>query len=1219
MKLSRLEIVGFKSFADRMVFNFDTGITGVIGPNGCGKSNVVDAIRWVMGEQSAKNLRGRGMEDVIFNGTEERGPTGMAEVILTLKNDGLVPPEYAQYEEISIRRRLFRDGESEYAINKQTARLKDITDLFLGTGAGTRAYSVIEQGRIGFVVNSKPHERRFLLDEVAGITKYNARKKNAERRMEATEQNLLRIKDIVTELQKQLNSLERQAQKAERYKKLKEQLFECELMQASKHYLEHITKQHYAKREKEQIENELETLQIGIDTARVLYDTHKLTLSECEITLNRTSERVIQCDSRLKMIDKDLDFLNRDQKRLTEQGHKATEEAKHLKEQLEHVKEEISILQEHEEVLEQESEHVKQQLKSQEQKKSDVSQKLKALQHHAEQMQKQSIQLLTKLTEERTQIQNNERRVQEFKSGFFKFDEEQKTLLEQKALHQQKRTHFEQELKLQTQTEESLINDIKILEHTLTEQRTQKKQEEAQLLTHKGLLSEKKSRWQSLINIENNFEGYLSGVKFMMTEYQSRSSNVCALLADVIHAKEKTHEIALEAFLGDKLQSILMDSSSNINNAILALRQSAKGRASFISTAHPHISNFSQNDPVLIQLFLQHTQGMLCSYVHIDPAYEQAIAPLFENVYICQSLTDIKPILEHLDAMSGRFSNLFSFVSLEGDTLEKSNLYAGGHNADMAQGILQKKREIKELEHLVHTLTEDIQEKTNLISQLNQNILQQEQTYQQKQTEKQEQSIRRARTEKDIQLEHNEITRYEQRLNSILIQRQELQQKCETLEKDLHTALFRMKQHESAHQDQEEALLQTQDQVIILEAEEKTMNESLMRFKIDDAQKQEKYKSLQRTKERLTHNEQDLKERLVRAQSSATSDTQASQDIEQRIKKTQEEHTQTTQQLATLKHEQNELQKKFNEFVHMLKIQEHDIQSHINQKELLHKQKNKFDLIITETQLKLDHLCDYINTYYQVNLLHAITDYHTRSDLLLHKTADDIQSLKNQIAKIGDVNLMAIEEFEQVKKRFDFLDTQKQDLEQALTQLRSAILKINKASRERLQEAFHATNAMFKKVFPRLFRGGEASLELIYEGTDDILEAGVDIIAQPPGKKLQSVQLLSGGEKALTALSLVFAIFLIKPSPFCVLDEVDAPLDEGNVGRFNELLREMSLISQFVVITHNKRTMECANRLYGVTMEESGVSKLVSVNLHRKNEPTQASSTPQDIKNTLFS
>ncbi len=1177
MKLTRLEIVGFKSFAEKVTLHFSDGITSVVGPNGCGKSNIVDAIRWAMGEQSAKYLRGRAMEDVIFNGSESRGPMGMAEVTLTLKNDGVVPMEYRDYDEIAVRRRLFRDGTSEYAINKTPVRLKDITDLFLGTGAGTRAYSMIEQGRIGFIVNAKPEERRFLIEEVAGITKYKARKKTAQRRMEATEQNLLRVNDITTELERQLGSLERQAQKAERYKKVRAELRDLELHLATLRFFELRNGQVFHATTAAALQAKESDTEIALATIDARLEAERLTLSDTETHAARTAEQLHALETRFSLLERDLEFFARERDGMKDRGAQAASEAETLIAQKQTIESEIALLHDHAELLGHESESVRGDLTYKETRQKELQQRRRTLQSNAESIQREMIAALTDLAKERTQVQAQDQRRIELEARLGRAAAELADLEKQIGEHQANDELHRAEVKRL----HVLDAELKTRMSGLEEQQKRTKQDlhlaEAKVLSLKEEAGGCKSRLQSLQEIANKYEGYGAGVRAVMTREGDRKAHgIFGLVADVLEAPTEL-ETVLEAVLGERLQFVIVESQKHGLEAVEFLRAQADGRASFIP-----------RDVAARSLSGTAPEGeRLRARVRVSEGYEAVADYLLGDVVIVRELSAVTPG--------------YCCVTTDGEVVDATGVVSGGSSSGASEGLLAQKREIKQLSEDVRRFENEILLAENEKTQTHAALLQSEESLKQTSAEWHETQIKKTKTDKDVLATGDQLRQLGRRKAQVDAERAELCTAQETIERDAVVSVERMKRTEAIHAEKEQALELLTEQDATLRDDEQQEQQALTELKVAFAQKDEKQKNVLRTLERLTQSLSETDTRIARAHLAVQTGSERAAELTGKILGGQEERTGLMETLDSSRRALQEERVAYDALVQIVRGLEEKSRSIAREMGTLRDERVQSEMRARELELERGHLERNVEDNYQLDLQSEVTDFHGR-DLLDEDAPERIAQLKSQLSKMGDINLTAIDEFKEVSERHTFLSAQKADLESALSQLRSAILKINRTSRERFQQAFTATNDMFQKIFPRLFRGGEAHLELMQD-SDDILEAGIDIIAQPPGKKLQSVQLLSGGEKALTAVSLIFAIFLIKPSPFCVLDEVDAPLDEGNVGRFNELLKEISKFSQFIVITHNKRTMEYAHRLYGITMDEPGISKLVSVNMQRGDAP----------------
>lgn len=1206
MKIKKLEIVGFKSFADRGRLIFGEGITGVVGPNGCGKSNIVDAIRWCMGEMSAKHLRGRAMQDVIFGGCTTRGPMGMAEVTLTFTNDGDVPPMYASYSEIAVSRRLFRDGRSEYLINKTIVRLKDITDLFLGTGVGTRAYSIIEQGRIGFVVNSKPEERRSLIEEVAGITKFKARKKAAERRMEATEQNLLRVNDVVAELDRQLGSLRRQAKKAERYKELKEELRDLELHESVLHWLRMQTEHKVLTANEIAQQQTIEDMQRAMLTDESGLDAKRLQLLEQERELQISQQASAELDAKLAALERDLEHWRHQLVDSEARAHAAAGDVEMSRQRIDASHAEVQSLADQIVALAEQTERHRTHVTAAQLTADELKEEVSVVDEEIEMLRQEAYGHMRKETEMRALAASLQAR----RDGLSERLEQGTD--EREELHARRSDVEPRATALMSQRAQTLA-DLDLWRAQLADKRTQLQTVMADIAVcdqeiqqAKDHLSDRRSRLASLQEIARRLEGYSDGVRTLLggsaesdvaggNHHGADQSNhhgpavpgLCGLVTDIVRVPS-AYEQAVEAVLGDKLQYVIVE-NQEAGAAGLAYLRTHGGRSGFIPQqprAGKTISAASlRNTPGVI--------GCALDLVEAEAEHTAIVSYLLGDVWIVESLQIADAIWEQggTDAI---------LVTLSGDVLEPSGVLAGG--ADSGAGLLAQRREIRELIGTVQTLTEAVttaQQAGAVLAAKRTELDGDIQTL-----DKQIRAGELASMElgKDLELVQAELKRTRERLDHV---ERTITQCAEQLAEIESEELRAEDEAEAAKAQKAELDMQM---VTLQERRQVQANqlsshmEDLTALKVQLAADTQKLSAAQAAQERLNLTQADLQQRIARDQQVISEGQTQVQMLTTRIAEGE-----------ALAHEQALVaQERRTALVAARGVYEADRERISNVEQRLKEGRHGTDALNESLmQIRIDlqrlameqqRLRDHVLERHDVVLEKIICDYHLRP-----QPGEEERRRKDEIDRsiksMGAINLTAIEECAEVENRYTFLVAQRDDLNEALNVLKRAIAQINRASRERFQEAFDAINTMFQKVFPRLFRGGEARLELV--GTDDLLEAGVDIIAMPPGKKLQNVGLLSGGEKALTATALVFSIFLIKPSPFCILDEVDAPLDEANVGRFNEMLREICKFSQFIVITHNKQTMLSTDRLYGITMEEPGMSKVVSVDLQQTQDDAE--------------
>lgn len=1187
MRIKKLEISGFKSFAERARLQFGEGITGVVGPNGCGKSNIVDAIRWCMGEMSAKHLRGRGMQDVIFAGSDNHGPLGMAEVTLTFDNDGS-QGHLPNYSEIAVTRRLFRDGSSEYLINKVPVRLRDVTDLFLGTGVGTRAYSIIEQGRIGFIVNSRPEDRRSLIEEVAGITKFKARKKAAERRMESTEQNLLRVNDVVSELERQLATLGRQAKKAEKYKELRAEQRDLELHQASMHVLRLGVTERVHRSERARIEAEMNANHAGLLEAEAALEAEGTRLMEEDRRLQLAQAEVAELESSHATLLRDLEHWRQQLQQAKQQGEQANAESEAAKGRIAQLGEERAQLQSDSEELEKLAQADAVSLDEARRAVEALQEQLAILDEELEVLRRDALEHVQGAAKQRTLAANLEQKRQDTDARRHKDSQEHDSLLPRQA---QLQTRHEELQRRAGALAEQLQGDQEraaAYKAELPSLRQQCKDSQKALHQRKDELGQRRNRLRSLEEIVRRLDGYSDGVRNLMgpKAKQQGVEGLCGLVTEILEVPPEC-ERAVEAVLGDKLQYLLVEDSASASQAVAYLRKQSGGRSGFIPkqlSTRQGAQSAPSGEGVL---------GAALELVKVAGDQAAVAAYLLADVYVVDSLATALRLAE---AAPGA-----TYVSQDGDVVDAHGVVAGG-SANGA-GLLANRREIRELQQAVAELEKKLAEQTQAHEALEERRAQLEHDMAVLDKEIHAAQLEAMAVGKDHDAAGHELKRVTDRLATLVLALAEGQEALSQLEQDAAAALQAATEAEAGHQDVAWRVAELQERRQIQAGQLKQQQEQLTSIKVRMASQEEKAASAQAALKRLQQSAAEQQQRVERNEEAGAAASAKAAQLGEQMATGEARALQEGEHLQVTRNGYADARATYEQERAAQMERERTIKEQRRGGELLHEALSACKMELQKVELERQTLLANVLERHDVSLLMVVGDYHLRPQPT-QAEQQRVRELDKSLKNMGSINLTAIDECAEVETRYEFLVKQRDDLQGALGSLKSAITSINKASRERFREAFDLVNEMFQKVYPRLFRGGVARLELTQ--SDDLLEAGVDIIAQPPGKKLQSVQLLSGGEKALTATALVFAIFLIKPSPFCILDEVDAPLDEANVNRFNEMLREISAVSQFIVITHNKNTMLQADRLYGITMEEPGMSKVVTVDLEGRGKEEAA-------------
>jgi len=1171
MKIKRVEIIGFKSFVDRVSLDFQEGVTSVVGPNGCGKSNIVDAIRWAMGEQSAKNLRGRSMEDVIFGGSESRKPLGMAEVSMLFDNTaGQGPAAFSAYAEIMVTRRLYRSGESEYLLNKTPCRLLDISELFMDTGVGARAYSIIEQGKIGMILNAKPEDRRFLIEEAAGVTKYKSRKKSALRKIEATKQNLLRLGDIVAEVRRQMNSLKRQAQRAERFRTLRDELKGIETRAAAERYRHLLGERERLSREEterlldlEGCSAQLAEQELRLEELRLLHVSREKEVSQGQERLFHLAAEVQKAEGRLELGEREIDNLLRQQERL------AVEKEENAR-RLASLDAEEASLQEGVNSLDGELAQGQHRLAEGESCLEECTARDQELVSRLEATRSALYALLNELSragslqaEARRRLQALEERAGRNRTEAVavreKLDEAQSLLT---ALTATLDGFRQRQATLRQERDELLERGRSLRQHI--------EENEQALLVRREEFNRFRSRLETLRQLEKNLEGYAAGVKALLGD-STLGGRFGRLVADCLEVPAR-YEAAVEAALGDRLQA-LPATAGDAMEALAFLRQK-EGRCTFVlpdaaPTVFPAVAGATA----------------LTSLVQPRAGEERTVAALLAGVYLIESL---EPFLA-APLPAGAL-----LVTEAGETLSARGELTGGGRQALAQGLLHKRREMKELAEKVEALGGEVEGLQSQREELRADLAATEEQQRETEGALHRKEIKVVDSEKDLLRIRGEADRLGERLEVLSLEEDQLHEERDEMERQLQDASRGREEQERQKTVYEESVAHLQEELQVLRRETETVRERVTALKVAVASIREREEGNRRSLERLGHLRQELRGRTALLESRGVEGAQE----EERLRGTLERSRLEIDLLLRRREEEKgrfeKVRERFEAGSREIEGQEELLKGLRNRLHQAREEHAQQQLKGRELEMQAEHLRQGILERYRLDL--AEMPLSPETPLSEEDGERRMQELRRMIDEIGEVNLTAIEEYRELEGRFSFLSVQQEDLRQSLEGLQAAIAKINRTTRKRFRETFDQVNAKFREVFPRLFRGGRA--ELLLTDEQDLLETGIEIIVQPPGKKLQNVNLLSGGEKALTAVALIFSIFLIKPSPFCILDEVDAPLDDVNIGRFNEMVREMSEISQFIIITHNKRTMQIADTLYGVTMEEPGVSKLVSVRIN---------------------
>ena len=1167
MRIDKIELNGFKSFGERTMFNFHPGITCIVGPNGCGKSNIVDAFKWVLGEQSAKSLRGEKMEELIFNGSTSKKPKGMAEVTMVLSGViGAEQPVLGENEEkvsdtASVTRRLYRSGDSEYMMNKTQCRLKDIKDLFLDTGLEVKSYSILEQDRIAEILNSKPQERRFLIEEVAGVMKYNVRKKEALSKLESSRMNLQRINDIIIEVKKQINFLDRLAKKAERYKKLTTEMHAIELKIAKRDYqalktsFETIFAEYTVLKEEEslkradfsKIENETETKRLellekekSLEQVQIKFQALEKDIAELEksIAVAKT-----ECDNYneylTKLHQQEEEFRQKETEALQRQGELGRTETELvaemegqkelLAEKTDFVRSLEEELSEYEELLEEKRREIfriSDELSSLRNAQSKFQSSLDGLTHREESSIKDAEGLKKMLAEADDSLKDVEMGLMDKKNNLMLLREQKEVIGNELIAH---KNRFENSRESLARSKEELASNV--------------------------------SRIESLKELlfDNVTKELLSG---------DQSIHVLASVSDIFEVNDE-FEKAIESVLSEKANSFILPAPGDIETALSAVRDKESGRTAFIPLKPDIVVEPTDMPEGMV--------GRALDFVRTKEEFSAIAERLLKNIFV------VKDLKTAFNAISAGCSCLF--VTLEGEVIEPSGAVIAGE----VKGIFKRKREMRELESAV----EDNKDSIDRIQTELQSI---QQLIENKEADLKVVEAAINEKEKEVSLLNLTAENYREdkerrsrKLSYLALEVEQIVREKESIEKMLIEKDAEIQAAEGKKSESEQRGTSFQEEISQKRLGLEEFRAEVTEIRLLITSRREKIESIGKEKEALVKELAEYKQKNEFISEEISSILAR---IQQRTQETGENEEKIRSFVSVADGFRKEIaeQKEVIDSVQQeLLTTEHGLKQLRQQIEAISQRTAELDIGRAEHKVKIENLSEHIRQNYGLEIDGLDVEPLTDED------EQRLLELREKIQELGPVNLGTLEEYEELRTRYEFLNNQQDDLHRSIAELEEAIAKINATTRKKLRDAFDALKIKFSEVFITLFGGGRA--ELVMTDEHNILETGIDIIAQPPGKRLQNINLLSGGEKTLTALSLLFASFLIKPTPLCILDEADSALDEMNTDKFANMVKDFSRETQFIVVTHNRNTMSVADYIYGVTMEEAGVSKVISMQL----------------------
>jgi chromosome segregation protein len=1191
-------VTGFKSFADKVEISLESGITAVVGPNGCGKSNIADAIKWALGEQNAKAMRCEKMEDLIFNGGSVRRQLGMSQVSLVILNaDNKFDTEFA---EVEVERRLFRSGESEYYINRNRCLLKDIHELFMDTGLGINSYSIMEQGHIDLILNSNPQDRRLILEEAAGITKFRHRKKTTLKKLEATEQNILRINDILHELEQQVASLKRQESRARTYQRYYSDLKAFDTTLSRHRYENLFAKLKNIDGKVTDLDDKARSTSTGTTKLESELEKLRLDIAQLDTKLSdiRIEERKIQ--GKIEETESGIAVLKERKVNLQQQRQRTLAEITRITQRIqEQEKQFANLIAERDKlgaaISEQEDE-----LKETQASADLLSQSTHEAEKSIEELKAQVIDALNKRAKIQNELSATESRLD------YLVNRRERLTVDSESFRTERSQLNESLEKIQEDIEEKeeKISDLTHKEEQLASEIEKLRSDSASLEKRVRELEQKRSarssRLQSLQELQKAYEGYSAGVKAILKaqsikpQDQGALKGILGVVAEIIRT-EAQYEVAIEASLSSNVQSIVTETIEDARKSLEYLIERKAGRATFIPM------DVLNKDVTKLKELESEEQVVVSApkIVTFDQKYSNVVDFLLGNMLIVR---DLDTAIKLAEIARSRLYNGVQFVTLDGQIVSAAGSIIGGTGTESA-GLLRRSREITDLRKEVGELDEQLnavyKERDEVIGKIS--SLQKE----------------RDRTAKEIQSDRivytgmqKDISQYKQRLARLEKEISVLDSEYNTLDKeiaDLQQNKTKLSADveviDSKGEEIKAQIDELQSETRLKIQERDTILKACTDLRVQLASKKQQEKGVKDNITSLEKEKAQLQKTLSSYQASASTDDESEKGLADNIivqegvlEEVFGNRTKIETEISSL---ESQRQSAYNE------LSERETFIRDNRREIDQIKQERYQLEVTKTQIQMniDSLISKMRERYGISLSDSekqvtveIKDQSSQdSELTEEEIEKRIEELRVKMERLGPVNLTAVDEYNHQKERYDLMVLQREDLIKAKESLYNIIQRINTESRERMKSTFDAVNTNFQELFQCLFGGGHGELVMVGEG--DVLESGVEIVARPPGKKPQTVSMLSSGERTLTAISILFALFRIKPSPFCVMDEVDAALDDANIRRFTEMLKEFSKTVQFIIITHNKHTMEIADVLYGVTMEESGVSKLVSLKM----------------------
>lgn len=1179
MYLKSIDVQGFKSFANKITFEFHNGITGIVGPNGSGKSNVADAVRWVLGEQSAKQLRGGNMQDVIFSGTETRKPLGFAYVAITLDNSDHKLP--IDYQEVTIARRLYRSGESEYLLNGTSCRLKDVNELFYDTGIGKEGYSIIGQGQIDKILSGKPEERRELFDEAAGIVKFKRRKNTALKKLEEEQQNLTRVRDILGELSRQLAPLEKQSETARVYLKKKETLKQLDI-QMFLTEMERIRSQMKENEEKCRIvQSDLETTAADFEKTKTEYDRLEKELEKLEEEIQKAREETTEKTLKKQQLENQIHILQ-------EQINSARQNDIHYQERKNNLEEELKKRQEEARSCLEEKEDLKKKVKNFEKSLEEVQGKFKdaameihKLEETVEKGKNEIIEILNLRASTKGKLQRYDAMMEQNSLRRTELNQKYITLKSEAARLQESGEKYKKEKAEIEEIIEKLVRQGNRCEDQIKKYQAEIARGSSLLETGQTAYHREASRLESLKNITERYDGYGNSIRRVM-EQKKRVPGIRGVVADILKV-EKEYETAIETALGGSIQNIVTDNEDTAKELIGFLKKNKYGRATFLPLTSMNNKKSLNNPQVLKE---PGVIGIASELVKVAEEYQGLAVYLLGRTLV----------VDHIDQgikIARKYHYSIRMVTLEGESLNPGGSLTGGSFKNNSN-LLGRRREIEELQDTVEALKKDMEEMQKKLEEYREKRNQYRDQAASIQEQLQEQYIRENTVQINLDSMGEKKEEIRKEYEDLKLEKEELEKQTKEIRENTSSIQMELETSSSQEKSLEDMINKNQELLENKKKEESEISSRLEQIHLESAgftsrqgfveenlnRIQDEIKSLNEQKEALTGN-------MNRGQEEILQKEEEISQIQKKIQAAAEEVLQDQERIKLGLESKEEMTRDHKGFF----AKRDELSSKMN---LLDKENYRLQGQKEKLEEEQEAQTNYMWEEYEITYGQAKAQMHDEPGVRA-EIKKQIQQVKNEIRQLGNVNVNAIEEYKEISQRHNFMKTQHEDLVKSEETLLGIIQELDTGMRRQFEEKFAQIRIEFDKAFKELFGGGKGTLEL--DEAEDILEAGIRIISQPPGKKLQNMMQLSGGEKALTAIALLFAIQNLKPSPFCLLDEIEAALDDSNVTRYAQYLHKLTKNTQFIIITHRRGTMTAADRLYGITMQEKGVSTLVSVDL----------------------